>query len=291
MPRAFLSRVAPLLLIGAFALALPRSGVAQPATPVDATTGVDATAVNPSESQPGVSRVKTGDGPLADALAELAGLNFATASASVDAAGLHATATVHGDASNPYATASARGFAFLVDPFVIVPRADFTGTMALLRIPYSFARSVNHSPSLAGCSSCFAAVQADLGVDGMTDLFHFLGASSQQTMNNANFFVGGVALSGILEGWVPVNTELYLRGGLLAQVHCQSNPVDSCGSEALFGGTLSFTGHSPDAVDVVWGLAPKTVTAVPEPSTWLLLLAGLGVVGRRGMLRRERREG
>ena len=49
----------------------------------------------------------------------------------------------------------------------------------------------------------------------------------------------------------------------------------SCGTEALFGGTLSYAGFSPDAVDLVWGLTPMAVAAVPEPSTWLLLVAGL----------------
>jgi len=51
-------------------------------------------------------------------------------------------------------------------------------------------------------------------------------------------------------------------------------------SEALFGGTLSFSGFSTDAVDIVWGLTPAVVAAVPEPSTWLLMVAGLAAMTR-----------
>lgn len=277
------------LTLGVVALGLlaPLGAGAQLVTPVGTSVGIDAAAVNPSAAQPGVSRNSNGNGPIADAAAELSGLNFATAAASVDGAGLHATATVHGDSTNAFATASARAFGGLVDPFMIVPRAGFAGTQALLRIPYSFGGTMNLYPSLAACATCFGAVQASLGVDGMADQFFFLGASSQGTMNNANFFIGGVARGGVLEGLVPVNTELYLRAGLLAQVHCQSDSAQSCGSEALFGGTLSFLGLSPDDVDIVWGLAPNAVAAVPEPTTWLLLGVGvLGVIGRRGTRRR-----
>ena len=164
------------------------------------------------------------------------------------------------------------------------------GTTALLRIPYSFAGSLNIFPSLQACSSCFGAVQASVGVDGMADQFSFLGASSQGTINNPTFFLGGVARSGVLEGRVPVNTELYLRGSLVTQVHCQSNIALSCGTEALFGGTLTYNGFSPDAVDFVWGLTPTAaVAAVPEPTTWLLFGVGvLGLVGRCATGRRRR---
>ena len=113
----------------------------------------------------------------------------------------------------------------------------------------------------------------------MTDQFYFLGASSQGTMSNPTFFAGGVSRSGILEGLVPVNTELYLRAGLLTQVHCQSDASMSCGTEALFGGTLSYAGFSPDAVDFVWGLTPCGRRGA-EPSTWLLMVAGLAAMTR-----------
>ncbi len=46
-------------------------------------------------------------------------------------------------------------------------------------------------------------------------------------MSKPTFFAEGVARSGILEGLVPVNTELYLRAGLLTHFHCQSDTSSS----------------------------------------------------------------
>ena len=283
----FISRPAFLAFgLAAAALLAPPSATAQFLNPLSTTVGIDAAAVN-SFAQTPVSRNTNGSGPIADAASEIFGLNTADASASVDASGLHAASSVHGDSTNPGYTPTARSFANLVNPFIVLPRAGFTGTQALLRIPYSFGGTLNIYPSLAACATCFGAVQASLGVDGMPDQFFFLGASSQGTMTNPTFFAGGVARAGILEGLVPVNTELYLRAGLLTQVHCQSDASMSCGTEALFGGTLSYTGFSPDAVDLVWGLTPLAVAAVPEPTTWLLLGAGfLGLLGRRALPRR-----
>jgi hypothetical protein len=258
---------------------------AQFLNPLATTTGVEAFAVN-SGVQPGTARNANGSGPLADAASEIYGLNTADSAAAVDAAGLHASSAVHGDASNPGFTASARSFTSLVDPFIIVPRAGFTGTQATLRIPFSFGGTINLLPSLQACSTCFGLVQASLGVDGMSNQFFFLGAASQGTITNPTFISGGVSRSGFLEGLVPVNTELYLRAGLLTQVHCQSDATLSCGSESLFGGTLSFTGFSSDAVDIVWGLTPTVVAAAPEPSTWLLMAAGIAAIARLQTRRR-----
>ena len=270
-------------LCAAFLLAsLPAA--AQFLNPTATNVGVDAAAVNSSLQTP-ISRNTNGSGPLADAASALFGANTADAAASVGASGLHASAAVHVDGTGSGYTASARAFVGLVDPFIIVPAAGFTGTQATIRIPYSFGGSINIFPSLADCATCFGAVQASLGVDGMTDQFYFLGASSQSTIRNPTFFEGGVAKGGVLEGLVPVNTELYLRAGLMTQVHCQAFVV-SCGTEALFGGTLAFSAFSPDAVDFVWGLEPTAIAAVPEPSTWLLLAAGIAGIAR---LRNERR--
>jgi hypothetical protein len=273
------------LTLACASLLLGLPAAAQFVYPVSTTTGVEAFAVNPY-IQPGIAKNQSGSGPISDSASELFGLNTADSSAAVDALGLHASAAVHADATNASYTASARSFANLVNPFIIVPRAGFTGTQASLRIPYSFGGSIDIHPSLAACASCAGVVQASLGVDGMTDQFYFLGASSQGTMTNPTFFAGGVSRAGVLEGLVPVNTELYLRAGLLTQVHCQSNAALSCGVDALFGGTLSYLGFSPDAVDIVWGLTPIAVTAVPEPGTWALLLAGLLATTRIAQRRR-----
>jgi hypothetical protein len=271
--------------LGIVLLLVAAPAMAQFGNPTTTSTGVEATAVN-NDTHPGVSSNKNGNGPLADSASSVVGLASAFGSASVDAFGLHATSAVRGPGDGSGSTASARGFVGLADPFIITPLPGFTGTMALLRIPYSFSGRIDAFPSLAACTSCAGSVQADLGVDGMTEQFHFLGVSSLGTLMNPTFVEGAISHAGVLEGLVPVNTELYLRADLLTGAHCQSF-ASACGVDVLFGSSLDFGAYSPDAVSIAWGLAPIGVTAaVPEPSTWLLLVAGIAAIGK---LQRSRR--
>jgi hypothetical protein len=250
--------------------------------PLSTTILVEAFAVN-SYIQQGVSRNSDGNAPMSDAVSEIFGLSFADASASVSATGLRAAASVFNAPSGGY-TASARASAGLVNPFIIVPQAGFTGTQALVRLAYHFGGSFNDEPG--DCSTCFGSVNASLGVDGMTEQFYFLGAHSLGTINNPTYVAGGVNLGGVLEGLLPVNTELYLRAGLTTGVHCQSNALQSCSASALFGGTLGYDGSSPDAVDFVWSLEPQLAPPVPEPASWALMAMGLlGLTARRLRLR------
>jgi len=235
--------------------------------PFSATVSVSATTNSPSG--PGVTRNTSGSGPITDTAAEIFGSDTGTGSGTVDAFGLHAVATVHADNPDSYSVA-ALGSAGLVNPFMIVPRAGFSATHALVRIPYSFGGSFNSFPSLQGCPTCFGAVQASVGVDGMSQSFAFLGAHSQGTMNNPTFVAGGVAMGGVIEGMLPVNTVLYLRAGLFTNVHCQGANPSSCGMDGLFA--LSYAGSSPDDVDLEWALTP---TLVPEPRSASLLATGI----------------
>jgi hypothetical protein len=230
---------------------------------------------NPS---PGIRRNTAGTGPLADTAADVSGGSFATGSASVDTFGLHAVATATSGIS-PGFTAQASALAGLVNSFTIVPRAGFTGTHALVEVPYSFGGSFLSHPSLAACPTCFGAVDARLSVDGLAQSLYFVGAHSQGTMGNANFVAGGVVRSGVLQGLLPVNTPLFVRAALFTPVHCQSDSASSCGIEAQFA--LSYAGSSPDDVDIVWGLTP---TLVPEPANSTLL--GLCLLALPRLLRR-----
>ncbi len=252
------------------------SANAQFINPLSTQVGVEATAANP-DGHTGIARNTYASGPLSDSASDVFGLNGADSSASVDATGLHASTVVHGDPLTGGYAASGRAYASIVDPFIVIPQAGFTGTQALLRIPFTFEGSIDLFPALTSCSSCFGLVEAGIGVDGMTDQFSFLGASSLGTINNPTFFAGAVARSGVLEGLVPVNTELYLRANLLTEAHCQPDTYTGmlCGAQVLFGDTLAYTVSSPDAVHFVWGLEPGVAAPVPEPETLALMAAGL----------------
>ena len=120
-PANFATRAAQCVCAAALWAALPAT-----ATPVSTNVFVEAFAVN-SAIQPGVSRNNSGSGPISDAVSELYGLNTADSSASVDAAGLHASSVVHADATNQDSGAVARSYASLVNPFMLVARAGYTG--------------------------------------------------------------------------------------------------------------------------------------------------------------------
>lgn len=277
------------VLVGFLALTMPAT--AQFVSPPSTQVGVEADAAH-TDGHTGVARNTYASGPLSDAASDVYGLDGADSSASVDATGLRASTAVHADPITGAYVAAGRSFASIVDPFFLVPQAGFTGTQALLRIPFTFAGSLDLLPTFDLCASCVGLVQTSLGVDGMTDRFSFFGVLSHGTQGSADFLDGAVALSGVLEGLVPVNTELYLRADLLAYAYCEADTYTgtSCGARAIFGDALAYTAYSPDAVGFVWGLTPGAMPPVPEPSTVLLLACGLAAVfeKRRRISSRQR---
>lgn len=273
-PAALLS-----LIVGSLLAAAPAS--AQFINPLSTNVSIEATAAN-TDGHTGIARNTFASDPLRDSASDVYGLDRAESSASVDAAGLRASTVVRGDPRTGDYAASSTSFAALVDPFILIPQAGFSGTQALLRIPFTFAGSIDLLPTFDSCASCFGRVEARIGVDGMTELFSFSGVSSHGTVGSGEFIAGPVARSGVLEGLVPVNTELYLRASLFAQAFCQPDTYTgmSCGADSIFD-TLAFTASSPDAVGFVWGLAPVAVAPVPEPSTLFLFASGVMAVCER----------
>lgn len=243
--------------------------------------------------QPGVVRTTFGSGPLADQVVESYGANTAAASATVDAQGLHATASVGNALTDlgPYA-AFAQAVVSLDNPFILVPQAGFAGSQAWIRIHYEFSGGL--SDPITDCANCFAAVQANLWMAGQSGVlgnqFSFFG-HTRGPVGDAVDLDGDVARDGWLSALVPVNTELRLRGGLSVRAGCETSvnrpAVSTCLTSAFFGDTLGYVGSSPDAVDIVWGLAPVSALPVPEPATALLCLAGLAVLGWQCRGRRD----
>jgi PEP-CTERM motif len=249
--------------------------------------------LNPFSSNVGVvnpdtNRNTNGTGPIADSASSAFGLSTVDVSAAVNATGLHVSGVAHADSSTPSYAASGAAYAGMADPFMLVPQAGFLGTQVLLQIPYSFGGSIDLFPSVFDCSSCFGDVNASLGVDGMSDGFSFSGVASQGTMASPAFMLGGVSRSGVLQGLVPVNTELYLRSSMIIRLLCQSDSTHSCTVDVLFGGSLSYTAASPDPVDFVWGLQPQLEQAgAPEPAA--LFLFGGGLIGLAALLKLRRK--
>ena len=118
----------------------------------------------PSTGHPASRATRNGSGPIADARV---GALRPQHRRRLGVGRRRRAARVGGGArrfdQRPATRATARGFASLANPFIIVPRAGFTGTQALLRIPYSFGGSINIYPSLAACATCFGARPGEPG--------------------------------------------------------------------------------------------------------------------------------
>ena len=92
-------------------------------------------------------------------------------------------------------------------------------------------------------------------------------------------------LAGNLRGAPAATTEVYLGTQLIASINRLSSDVFALFSfsfTSATGGNLIFTERGPsnnqgNLLDNVT-LATRTVDAVPEPSTWALLLMGLGAL-------------
>lgn len=253
-------------------------------SPVTTQVFVEGFAAN-THLDPGTSRTTPGGVPISDVVAESYLTNTADAFAAVDGLGsLRASASVFNNVGDGI-TATARSSASIVNPFMIVPEAGFVGNMAMVQIPYHLIGNQGDSGS---CPSCFGFLEARLSVDGMGDSVFVLGSHSEGTSGNAGYVADVLDLSGVLQGMLPVNTELYLRGLVYVGVHCQSFAGAPCDAHADFDGGLSYRADSPDLVRFVgFQPVPPDVPSVPEPGLLALVGAGLTIVANRRRSRHQ----
>jgi hypothetical protein len=159
------------------------------------------------------------------------------------------------------------------------------------------------SPAFAGCDN--TSNLGDLGAPGLATFGNTFAAAGTYTdcytfdlLGNANSF-GGVAQSVDLFGWNKLGidvTSVALWGGTLGSTLTDSWLSDGFNFAGL--GTGHYTLAVSSIVDTNWGWytskvgyagAILTVSAVPEPQTYALMLLGLAAIGMFARRRQQPR--
>ena len=156
------------------------------------------------------------------------------------------------------------------------------------------------SPAFAGCDNTSSL--GDLGSSGLAFFGNSFGSAGSYTDCFTFDLLGSAdSFGGVLESWTPLNklgidvTSISLWGGTLGSALTDSSLGDGFAFAGLGKGHYTFSVSS--IVDSDWGLytskvgyagAIVTVSAVPEPETYALMLLGLAAIG---MYSRRRQQG
>lgn len=156
------------------------------------------------------------------------------------------------------------------------------------------------SPAFAGCDNTSSL--GDLGASGLAFFGNSFGTAGSYTDCYSFDLLGSAdSFGGVLESWTPLNklgidvTSISLWGGTLGSTLTDSWLGDGFAFAGLGKGHYTFAVSS--IVDNNWGLytskvgyagAIVTVSAVPEPETYALMLLGLAAIG---MFARRRQQG
>ena len=147
------------------------------------------------------------------------------------------------------------------------------------------------SPAFAGCDNTSSL--GNLGASGIAFFGNSFGSAGSYTDCFTFDLLGSAdSFGGVLESWTPLNklgidvTSISLWGGTLGSTLTDSSMDDGFAFAGLGKGHYTFSVSS--IVDTDWGLytskvgyagAIVTVSAVPEPETYALMLLGLGAIG------------
>lgn len=159
-----------------------------------------------------------------------------------------------------------------------------------LRSPYSFTASFNNFVHAATGDMVFDLLgyRSLDGVNRYQDVFTL-------TVNGTDLFTGSFNMGGggtseasgpAGTSWSTTSPGLW-RGG---STHV-ALPIPLVGGlnsiEFAYTSPTSFRGRGQGLWDEGWGVGSYSVTAVPEPETYAMLLAGLGLVGAAVRRRRK----
>jgi len=155
----------------------------------------------------------------------------------------------------------------------------------------ALALAATASPAFAGCDNTSSL--GNLGASGIAFFGNSFGSAGSYTDCFTFDLLGSAdSFGGVLESWTPLNklgidvTSISLWGGTLGSTLTDSSMDDGFAFAGLGKGHYTFSVSS--IVDTDWGLytskvgyagAIVTVSAVPEPETYALMLLGLGAIG------------
>ncbi|WP_199553568.1 PEPxxWA-CTERM sorting domain-containing protein [Sandaracinobacteroides hominis] len=177
------------------------------------------------------------------------------------------------------AAAAFAAFSTASSAAVLYTQAAPTGA---LESPNSVDFNFN-APAGAGLASFTLHGYASLdgAGNGYTDIFTV-------SLNGTDILQGSWNLGGggnDVVWFAPVGSSISVSspGGWAGGTGLFSVPLAlTAGSNTL---TLSYSGNGQGLGDEGWGISNLTVAGVPEPATWVMLIAGFGMVGfarRRG---------
>lgn len=154
----------------------------------------------------------------------------------------------------------------------VFTQAAPTGPLAS---PGSFAVNFT-APAGAGSATFDINGFASLdGVNSFTDTFTL--NLNGKDVYSASFALGGNGTNTVFfapVGATQIATQFGFFDGGVANVFVPLTLL--AGNNVL---TFSYSGVAQGLGDEAWGLSNATVTGVPEPESWALMIAGIGLVG------------